>query len=126
MYFLTIFSLFLFYHIIQVQSVDLYYNFTVAYIKGAPDGVTVDILAVNGEFPGPTIRCSIGDTVHVVVTNRIRDRKRRTYPLAVHWHGLLQYGTIFADGPDYVTQCPIKFGKSYEYVFTPNQTGTYW
>jgi FtsP/CotA-like multicopper oxidase with cupredoxin domain len=109
-----------------VNAAHLTYYFTVAYTRGAPDGVPTDILAVNGSFPGPAIRCNLGDTLHVHVTNKIKGRRGETFDLAVHWHGLLQYGTIFADGPDLITQCPIKYGKTFEYVFTPNQTGTYW
>jgi len=110
----------------SADGAHLYYNFTVAYMQGYPDGVQVDILAVNGQFPGPEIKCDLGDTVHVTVTNRIIDRQRRTYPLSMHWHGLLMEETPFADGPDYITQCPIQYGMSYEYVFTPKQTGTHW
>jgi len=109
-----------------IEGADLYFDFVASYVAGAPDGVPVDILAANGKFPGPEIRCTLGDTVHVTVTNKVQDRQKRTYPLSVHWHGLLMDGTPFADGPDYITQCPIPYGKSYEYVFTPNQTGTYW
>lgn len=42
-------------------------------------------------------------------------------------HGIRQMRTPWADGPEYVTQCPIKPGASYTYRFTiENQDGTLW
>lgn len=38
-------------------------------------------------------------------------------PITLHWHGLVQNGTIWDDGPSGVTQCPIAVGKSYTYSF---------
>lgn len=42
-------------------------------------------------------------------------------------HGIRQMRTAWADGPEYVTQCPIQPGGSYTYRFTiQNQEGTLW
>ncbi|CAI9108132.1 OLC1v1007660C1 [Oldenlandia corymbosa var. corymbosa] len=42
-------------------------------------------------------------------------------------HGIRQLGTPWADGPEYVTQCPIQPGATYTYRFTIiNQEGTLW
>lgn len=42
-------------------------------------------------------------------------------------HGIKQFGTNYADGPAYITQCPIKQGESYTYEFTvTEQSGTFW
>lgn len=42
-------------------------------------------------------------------------------------HGVKQLRTGWADGPAYVTQCPITQGKSYTYKFTiTDQRGTLW
>lgn len=42
-------------------------------------------------------------------------------------HGVRQIGTPWADGPEYVTQCPIQPGDTYTYRFTiQNQAGTLW
>lgn len=42
-------------------------------------------------------------------------------------HGIRQYRTGWADGPAYITQCPIRTGKSYTYKFTVvDQRGTLW
>lgn len=42
-------------------------------------------------------------------------------------HGVRQLRTGWADGPAYVTQCPIRTGQSYVYNFTlTGQRGTLW
>lgn len=42
-------------------------------------------------------------------------------------HGVRQLRNPWADGPTYVTQCPIKPGGTYTYRFTIiNQEGTLW
>ncbi|KAG6901004.1 Acyl-coenzyme A oxidase 2, partial [Termitomyces sp. Mi166 len=46
---------------------------------------------------------------------------------SIHWHGIFQSGTPWADGPVGVTQCPIIPGQSFEYNFkVPDQAGTFW
>ncbi|KAL5557306.1 hypothetical protein UlMin_039542 [Ulmus minor] len=79
------------------------------------------IVTVNGRFPGPTIYAREGDRVIVNVTNHVQ------YNLSIHWHGLKQYRNGWADGPAYVTQCPIQTGSSYTYGFNiTGQRGTLW
>jgi Multicopper oxidase len=44
-----------------------------------------------------------------------------------HWHGIDQHTTNWADGPAFVTQCPIIPGHSFLYDFSvPDQAGTFW
>ncbi|KAJ4850537.1 sphingosine N-acyltransferase lac1 [Turnera subulata] len=77
------------------------------------------LLTVNGQFPGPTIAVNEGDNVEIKVNNRIA--KNTT----LHWHGIRQLRTGWADGPAYVTQCPIRGGQTYTYRFTvADQRGT--
>ncbi|PKI53840.1 hypothetical protein CRG98_025735 [Punica granatum] len=79
------------------------------------------ITAVNESLPGPNINIEEGDTLHVHVINQ------SPYNLTIHWHGVLQLMTGWADGPSYVTQCPILPGSSYTYRFTiAKQEGTLW
>ncbi|KAK4410827.1 Laccase-1 [Sesamum angolense] len=79
------------------------------------------VLTVNGEYPGPTIAVHEGDHVRVVVTNRVAANT------TIHWHGVRQVRTGWADGPAYITQCPIGAGKTYTYNFSVvNQRGTLW
>lgn len=42
-------------------------------------------------------------------------------------HGIRQLRSGWADGPAYITQCPIQTGQSYVYNFTvTSQRGTLW
>ncbi|KAK2966129.1 hypothetical protein RJ640_018382 [Escallonia rubra] len=77
------------------------------------------IVTVNGQFPGPTLYAREGDTVLVKVDNHVK------YNVSIHWHGIRQLRTGWADGPAYITQCPIPTGQSYVYNFTiTGQRGT--
>ncbi|XP_038883316.1 laccase-11 [Benincasa hispida] len=79
------------------------------------------IVMVNGMFPGPTIYVREGDRVLINVTNHAQ------YNMSIHWHGLKQQRNGWADGPAYITQCPIKTGNSYTYDITvTGQRGTLW
>lgn len=102
-------------------------------------------------YPGPTLEVNNGDTLVVKVTNKAR------YNVTIHWyiyifsfacglhavgshqqlntfyflsfdrHGIRQMRTAWADGPEFVTQCPIRPGMSYTYRFTiQGQEGTLW
>lgn len=80
---------------------------------------TKAIVTANGKFPGPKISAREGDTVLVKVTNHVQ------YNVSIHWHGIRQLRTGWADGPAYITQCPIQTGQSYVYNFTiTGQRGT--
>ncbi|CAN1135509.1 LAC11 [Linum perenne] len=79
------------------------------------------IVTINGMFPGPTLYVREGDRVQINVTNSA------TYNMSIHWHGLKQFRNGWADGPAYITQCPIKPGNSYTYDFNvTGQRGTLW
>ncbi|KAL2899243.1 Laccase-3 [Bienertia sinuspersici] len=83
--------------------------------------LTQHVMTVNGQFPGPTLHVHDGDTLIIKVTNAGK------YDITLHWHGVRQLRNPWADGPEYVTQCPIKPGGSYTYRFTiENQEGTLW
>ncbi|GER28591.1 laccase [Striga asiatica] len=71
-----------------------------------------NIVTVNGQFPGPTITAREGDRVTVKVVNHVK------YNVSIHWHGVRQLRSGWADGPAYITQCPIQTGQSYVYNFT--------
>ncbi|KAI9381003.1 hypothetical protein POPTR_015G040400v4 [Populus trichocarpa] len=80
---------------------------------------TKQLLMVNGQYPGPTIAVHEGDNVEINVKNQIAQNT------TLHWHGVRQLRTGWADGPAYVTQCPIRGGQSYTYKFTvTGQRGT--
>ncbi|WOK95845.1 laccase-3 [Canna indica] len=82
---------------------------------------TDNIITVNGQFPGPTLAVHNGDSLVINVINRAQ------YNITLHWHGVRQMRTAWADGPEFVTQCPIRPGGSYTYRFTiEDQEGTLW
>ncbi|XP_027336766.1 laccase-7-like [Abrus precatorius] len=79
------------------------------------------ITAVNGGLPGPTINVQEGDTLVVHVLNN------SPYNMTIHWHGIFQILSAWADGPESVTQCPIRPGGKYTYKFNiTGQEGTLW
>ncbi|KAL2471012.1 Laccase-4 [Abeliophyllum distichum] len=77
------------------------------------------IVTINGRFPGPTIYATEDDTLLIKVVNHVN------YNMSIHWHGIKQFRTGWADGPAYITQCPIQPRQSYVYNFTVSgQRGT--
>ncbi|XP_028783558.1 laccase-7-like [Neltuma alba] len=82
---------------------------------------TQTITAVNGRVPGPRIDVRENDTLVVHVFNG------SPHNVTIHWHGIFQIRSQWADGPEYVTQCPIRPGQKYTYRFTiTGQEGTLW
>ncbi|KAL4335413.1 hypothetical protein GQ457_07G034020 [Hibiscus cannabinus] len=80
---------------------------------------TKSIVSVNGQFPGPRIVARDGDQLLIKVVNHVPNN------ISIHWHGIRQLRSGWADGPAYVTQCPIQTGQSYVYNFTiVGQRGT--
>ncbi|KAI3461605.1 hypothetical protein Pfo_018268 [Paulownia fortunei] len=78
------------------------------------------VVTVNGRFPGPNIYAREDDTLLIKVVNHVN------YNMTIHWHGIRQLRTGWADGPAYITQCPIQAGQSYVYNFTVSgQRGTF-
>lgn len=62
-----------------------HFKWEVEYTHWSPDGVEGVVLAINGQFPGPTIRARAGDTIHVELTNKLP-----TEGVVIHWHGIRQ------------------------------------
>lgn len=85
-----------------------------------PDGVNFTGMVFNGQMPGPVLRAVKGDQMRIKVVNNLDE------DTSLHFHGITQKSSIFADGVPYVTQCPIRPGESFEYVFTVEQAGTFW
>ncbi|XP_010557244.1 PREDICTED: laccase-2-like [Tarenaya hassleriana] len=82
---------------------------------------TRSILTVNGKFPGPRVIAREGDNLLIKVVNHVSTN------ISIHWHGIRQLRSGWADGPAYITQCPIRTGQSYVYNFTvTGQRGTLW
>ncbi|KQK10526.1 laccase-4 [Brachypodium distachyon] len=107
--------------IIQAQGITRHYDFDVQMAKVTRLCGSKSIVTVNGQFPGPELVAREGDRVHVRVTNHV------SHNMSLHWHGIRQMQTGWADGPAYITQCPIQMGQTYVYKFTiTGQRGTLW
>ncbi|KAK9279569.1 hypothetical protein L1049_013248 [Liquidambar formosana] len=103
----------------MVEGMIRHYKFNVVMKNTTRLCSTKPIVTVNGEFPGPTVSAREGDTVLVKVVNHVK------YNISIHWHGIRQLRTGWADGPAYITQCPIQPGQSFVYNFTvTGQRGT--
>ncbi|KAI4352806.1 hypothetical protein L6164_007024 [Bauhinia variegata] len=97
------------------------YNFVVKEARYTRLCSTKSILTVNGEFPGPVISAHQGDTVYVNVYNR------GTHNITLHWHGVKQPRNPWTDGPEYITQCPIKPGEKFrQKILFSREEGTLW
>ncbi|KAK1361690.1 L-ascorbate oxidase [Heracleum sosnowskyi] len=96
------------------------YKWEVKYEYKSQDCVKKLVLTINGRTPGPTIRAKRGDTVIVQLKNSLL-----TENVAIHWHGIRQIGTPWADGTEGVTQCPILSGDTFTYQFLVDRAGTY-
>ncbi|XP_074308721.1 L-ascorbate oxidase-like [Silene latifolia] len=103
-----------------VEAKTVYYKWDVKYEFKSPDCFKKLTITVNGISPGPTITAQQGDTVVVEVTNNMI-----TENLAIHWHGIRQFGTPWSDGTAGVSQCPIVPGETFVYKFIVDRAGTY-
>ncbi|KAM1094721.1 hypothetical protein ACFX13_009817 [Malus domestica] len=99
--------------------VTRHYNFNIKSQSVTRLCQTKSIVTVNGQFPGPRIIAREGDRLVIKVVNNVQ------HNVTLHWHGIRQLRTGWADGPAYITQCPIQTGQSYVYNFTiTGQRGT--
>lgn len=81
------------------------------------NGLIVNAWGYNGSTPGPTIEAVEGESVRILVENRLPE------PTTIHWHGLLVPNS--QDGVTGLNQAPIQPGETFAYEFTLKQHGTY-
>ncbi|CAG8535479.1 28852_t:CDS:2 [Dentiscutata erythropus] len=98
------------------------FTFTLKRTTLNPDGYSRVVWAVNGQYPGPIIRCNKGDTIKLTVINQFGDSDAT----GIHMHGLFQNQTTWFDGVPGMTQCPQTSGQTFTYTTTVDQYGTYW
>nr|AAR03585.1 laccase 6 [Volvariella volvacea] len=92
----------------------------------SPDGHSREVVLVNGALFGKLITGRKGDDFEIEVDNQLTNSLLRK-STSIHWHGLFQRGSAWADGPAFVTQCPIAPGNTFTYSFTPtDEVGTFW
>ncbi|KAK4849768.1 hypothetical protein QYF36_000629 [Acer negundo] len=102
-----------------VHGITRHYNFDIKLQNVTRLCTTKSIVSVNGKFPGPRIVAREGDRLLIRVTNHVQNN------ISLHWHGIRQLRSGWADGPAYISQCPIQTGQSYVYNFTiVGQRGT--
>ncbi|KKA30055.1 hypothetical protein TD95_003583, partial [Thielaviopsis punctulata] len=99
----------------------LQYDWDITWVDRAPHGVHRPVIGVNGEWPNPTIRGNVGDTVVVNVFNALGNQTT-----SLHWHGMYMTDTPHMDGASAVSQCPILPGQNFTYEFKLELGGTYW
>ncbi|KAL5831304.1 hypothetical protein ACOSQ4_016658 [Xanthoceras sorbifolium] len=104
-----------------VHGITRHYKFNIKLQNVTRLCHTKSIVSVNGKFPGPRIVAREGDRLLIKVTNHVQNN------ISIHWHGIRQLRSGWADGPAYITQCPIRTGQTYVYNFTiVGQRGTLW
>ncbi|KAI4385408.1 hypothetical protein MLD38_003437 [Melastoma candidum] len=97
-----------------------HFQWEVRYMYWSPDCVENVVMGINGRFPGPTIRAKVGDTISVRLTNGLL-----TEGVVIHWHGIRQFRTPWADGTASISQCAINPGESFTYRFEVDKAGTF-
>lgn len=88
------------------------YNWTIDWVRAAPDGFSRPVIGVNNQWPCPAIRANVGDTVVVNIKNNLGNQTT-----GIHFHGIHQIGSNEMDGPTGVTQCPVPPGNTLTYSF---------
>ncbi|KAG6847471.1 fatty-acyl coenzyme A oxidase, partial [Arthromyces matolae] len=80
----------------------------------------------NPSLPGVLIQANKGDRMNINVVDMLTDTTMMT-ATSIHWHGIYQKGSSWADGPVGLNQCPITPGHSFAYSFgLSDQAGTFW
>ncbi|WFD28765.1 L-ascorbate oxidase [Malassezia nana] len=121
------------------------FDWTVERAELAPDGIPRLMYTINGQFPGPLIEVTEGDTVVVRVRNHMYDnytmpppplssQREDVHPegtdkkFTFHWHGLSMRNTQVMDGASAFTSCALRPGEEREYRFLvhPEDVGTHW
>ncbi|KVI06356.1 hypothetical protein Ccrd_015289 [Cynara cardunculus var. scolymus] len=103
-----------------VEARIRHYRWEVKYEFKSPDCYRKLSITINGRTPGPSILAERGDTIVIDLKNSLL-----TENVAIHWHGIRQIGTPWADGTEGVTQCPISPGDTFRYMFVVDRAGTY-
>lgn len=67
------------------STMEKHYRWQIKYEFWSPDCVERMVIAINGQFPGPTVRARAGDTIVVEVENLMP-----TEGVVIHWHGIHQ------------------------------------
>ncbi|MDZ7904793.1 MAG: multicopper oxidase family protein [Cypionkella sp.] len=80
--------------------------------------VSDGLVSTLPDGPPPVLRARQGQLFRATVENTLDDYT------AMHWHGIRVPNAM--DGVPYLTQFPMGRGDRFDYVFTPQDAGTYW
>jgi suppressor of ftsI len=92
--------------------------FTAAPVKKVIDGKEVRMVAFNGSVPGPVLRVRQGDSIVLVLHNRVG------FPITLHPHGIR--GDPHDDGAAGFSQDSIPDGGQYAYHLVFPDVGAFW
>uniref|UniRef100_A0A7C9E9Z5 Ferroxidase n=1 Tax=Opuntia streptacantha TaxID=393608 RepID=A0A7C9E9Z5_OPUST len=97
----------------------VYFDWRVSYITAAPLGVKQQVIAVNGQFPGPILNVTTNWNVFINVRNDLNE------PLLLTWAGVQQRKNSWQVGVS-GTNCPIPSGWNWTYDFqVKDQIGSF-
>ncbi|GLT40288.1 hypothetical protein SLA2020_144340 [Shorea laevis] len=97
----------------------VFYDFKVSYITASPLGVPQQVIAINGNFPGPLINATTNNNVVVNVKNELDEN------LLLTWPGIQMRRDSWEDGV-LGTNCPIPPKWNYTYQFqVKDQIGSF-
>jgi FtsP/CotA-like multicopper oxidase with cupredoxin domain len=102
------------------HAATVHYSLDLTWETGSPNGVSREMVFVNGRFPGPAIILDEGDEAIIDVTNHL------PFNTSIHFHGIEQKNTPWADGVAGLSQWAIQPGQSYTYQWRADTYGTYW
>jgi FtsP/CotA-like multicopper oxidase with cupredoxin domain len=77
-----------------------------------------EVWSYNGSVPGPLLRFKKGEEVKIRLVNKLDQ------PTSIHWHGVRITNAM--DGVAHLTQDPVAPGASFDYRFTPPDSGLFW
>lgn len=96
-----------------VDAATVTYDFNITWVTTNPDGTFErPTIGINGQWPIPQIRATVGDSVVVNVDNQLGNQST-----SLHFHGLFMNGTTNMDGAVGTSQCSIPPGNSFTYRF---------
>ncbi|KAJ0960236.1 hypothetical protein J5N97_001948 [Dioscorea zingiberensis] len=96
-----------------------YFDWDVSYLTVAPLGVKQQVIAINGEFPGPVMNVTTNWNLVVNVQNDLDE------PLLITWDGIQHRKNSWQDGV-LGTNCPIPSGWNWTYQFqVKDQIGSF-
>ncbi|KAL3776497.1 hypothetical protein HJC23_013240 [Cyclotella cryptica] len=106
------------------------YNWTLRPVRASSKDTSFSVdcnlnrlmLLINDEYPGPTLRAQVNDTIRI---NLVNEDPSQSFSL--HHHGLHMFGQPYYDGTASASQCAANVLQTQVYEFTVNEAGThYW